>query len=152
MESAKRGMGWLIVIATLVVVAAACGGRDTAGDQRAVTVSDLQQKQYFYQGQYLGRVVTVSAAVSGVSGPRVFTLSGGDSGEETLVVTAQPAGVAMGQLVRVTGTVGQLHRSAPSQGAPYLQADLYPKYETQAYLYAATVQPQRRLSRASVGR
>ncbi|HWR46592.1 MAG TPA: hypothetical protein VN327_03070 [Pseudonocardiaceae bacterium] len=120
MESAKRRMGRLLVIGTLVVVpvAAGCGAGGDAGGQRGVTVSDLAQEQYFYQEPYLGRTVTVSAAVSKVLGPRVFTLSGADSGDDVLVVTGQPVKVAKGQVVRVTGTVGQVHHSAPSEGVP----------------------------------
>lgn len=107
----KRRIGRLTVIGTLVVapLAAACGGGDTAGPEGGVTIGDLQQDQDFYQGEYLGRIVTVSAAVSEVRGPRSLELSGGDFGEDTLlVVTAQPVKIAQGQVVRVTGTVGQL--------------------------------------------
>ena len=139
MESVRRSIGWLVVIGALAVLpVAACGGSD--GPQRGVTVSDLAQKQYFYRGNQLGRTVTVSAAVSEVDGSRVFKLSGGDSSDDLLVLTAQPVDVAKDQEVRVTGTVGQLHHSAPSERVPYLQRDLYDKHDTETYLYDATVQ------------
>lgn len=142
--STKRRIGQLTVIGALTVVplSAACGGGETAGSERGVTVDDLQQEEYFYQGEHLGRTVTVSAAVSEVLGPRWFELSGGDFGDDTLLVTTgQPVEVANGEVVRVTGTVGQLHRSVPSERVPYLQMSLYAKYETEAYLYGATVEP-----------
>ena len=139
MGSVRCSIGWLMVIGALAVlpVAAACGG---GGAQRGVTVSDLAQKQYFYQGNQLGRTVTVSAPVSEVDGSRVFKLSGGDSSDDLLVLTAQPVDVAKDQEVRVTATVGQLHHSAPSERVPYLQRDLYDKHDTETYLYDATVQ------------
>ncbi len=112
MESAKRRVSRLLVIGTLVAVplVAACGrGDDMAGPRRAVTVGDLQHKQYFYQGEYLGRRVTVSAAVSDVLGPRTFELSGADFGDEKLqVVTDAPVEVSKDQVAWATGTVGQI--------------------------------------------
>jgi hypothetical protein len=140
----RRRIGRLIVVGALVIVALvpACGrGDDITGPHRAVTIGDLQHKQYFYQGEYLGRRVTVSAAVSDVLGPRVFELSGGDFGDEKLqVVTDAPVEVSKDQVVRVTGTVGQLKLSAPSERVPYIQENLYAKYETKAYLYDATLE------------
>lgn len=138
-------LGRLLVLGALVVpLAAACGG-DTAGPQRGVTVGDLQQKEYFYQGEHLGRTVTVSATVAAVRGPHAFELSGGDPGDDTLLVLPPMAGrtveVAPGQVVRVTGTVGQLHSSSPSEKVPYVQHSLYDKHTTEAYLYDAAVEP-----------
>jgi hypothetical protein len=137
----------LAVLGALVVVPlmAACGnGADTAGAQRGVTVSDLLHKEYFYQGDYLGRTVTVSAKVSDVLAPQVFELSDGDfRGKKLLVVTDQPVGVSDDEVVRVTGTVGQLHTAVPSEREPYIQEELYARHNTESYLYHATVEPQR---------
>lgn len=152
-EPVKRRIGRLSVIGALVVapLATACG--DTAGPEGGVTISDLQQDQDFYQGEYLGRTVTVSAAVSEVRGPRSLELSGGDFGDDTLlVVAAQPVKVAQGQVVRVTGTVGQLHSSVPSEKIPYVQKDLYASYKTEAYLYDATVEPVPTTQKGKTGR
>lgn len=138
-----RRIGRLGAIGALVVVplVSACGRDSNAGPERNVTIGDVQQKQYFYQGEYLGRTVTVSAPVSEIRGPRSFELSNPDSSADTLlVVTTQPVDLAQGQLVRVTGTVGQFHISPPSEEAPYRQMDLYSKAETKAYLYDATVE------------
>lgn len=152
----KRGAGWLSVIGTLVVVplVAACGaGAPTAGPERGVTVSGLEQREYFYQGDYLGRTVTVSAAVADVLGPRLFELSGGNVGDVKLtVVTDRPIAVSKDAVVRVTGTVGQLHLSAPSDRVPYIQRDLYASQETKAYLYHATVEPLPAAQQGSSGR
>jgi hypothetical protein len=135
----------MVVIGALVAVPlmAACGNPpSTPGPQRAVTVRDLQREEYFYQGDYLGRTVTVSAKISDVLAPGVFELSGGDFRDtKLLVVTDQPAEVSEDEVVRVTGTVGQLHTSVPSEGVPYIQQDPYTRYETKPYLYQATVEP-----------
>lgn len=142
-ESVQRRIGRLAAIGALVVVplVAGCGGGDTAGPHRGTTVDDLQQEQYFYQGNHLGRTVTVSAAVSEVRGPQSFELSGGDFGDATLlVVTSRPVEIVRGRTVRVTGTVGQLHHSFPAEKVPYIQRDLYTKYATEAYLYEASVE------------
>ncbi|MDR7301442.1 hypothetical protein [Haloactinomyces albus] len=139
-----RRVGRLTVLGALVFVpvVAGCGGGDTAGPQRGVTVEELQQEQYFYQGNYLGRTVTISAAVSEVRGPQSFELSGGDFGDDTLlVVTSRPVEIEEGRVVRVTGTAGQLHYSFPSEQVPYIQRGLYAKYATEAYLYEASVEP-----------
>jgi hypothetical protein len=139
----RRRLGRLTMIGTLVVVplVAACESGARAGPQGGVTVSDLQQKQYFYQGEYLGRMVTVSATVSDVLAPRVFELSEGDVRHpKLLVVTDQPVDISEGQAVRVTGIVGQAHTWDPSERVPYIQEDLYTRYETKAYLYHATVE------------
>jgi hypothetical protein len=133
----------LIVVVALVVVplAAACGASaPTTGPERGVTVGDLQHKEYFYQGDFLGQTVTISAKVADVLGPRVFELSGGNVGAQKLtVVTDRPVEVSKNDVVRVTGTVGQLHLSAPSEGVPYIQRELYATPETKPYLYHATV-------------
>lgn len=133
------------MIGTLAVVplAAGCGASaPTAGPQRGVTVGDLQQKEYFYQGDYLGQTVTVSAKVAEVLGPNAFKLSSGNVGAEKLtVVTDRPVEVSKDEVVQVTGTVGQLHLSAPSEDVPYIQRDLYATPETKPYLYHATVEP-----------
>ncbi|MBV8996682.1 MAG: hypothetical protein JO287_23930, partial [Pseudonocardiales bacterium] len=117
-----RSWRWVLVGAVVVVALVACSGGPTAQPQRGVTISDLQHKQYFYQGDYLGRTITVSARVDDVLAPRVFELSDDDyRGEKLLVVTDQPVEVAKDEAVRVTGTVGQLHRSVPSERVPYFQ-------------------------------
>jgi hypothetical protein len=143
----SRGRMRLAVLAALVVVplVAACGdGTAPAGARRSVTVSDLQQREYFYQGDYLGRTVTVSAKVADVLAPEVLELSGGDfRGKKLLVVTDQPVGVSEDEMVRVTGTVGQLHTAVPSEREPYFQEELYARHNTESYLYHATVEPQR---------
>jgi hypothetical protein len=135
----------LTVVSALAVVALAAGcgaSAPTAGPQRGVTVGDLQRKEYFYQGDFLGQTVTVSAKVAEVLGPQVFKLSGGNVGAEKLtVLTDQPVDVSKDEVVRVTGAVGQLHQSAPSEGVPYIQRDLYSTPETKPYLYHATVEP-----------
>ena len=136
----------LTVVGALVVMSlvAACGSSATAGPQRSVTVSDLQRKQYFYQADFLGRAVTLTAMVSDVLGPRVFELSGGDLRDtkllKLLVVTDQPVDISEGQAVRVTGTAGQLHVSFPSDHVPYEQENLYTRYNTKPYVYHATVE------------
>jgi hypothetical protein len=93
-----EGVLWvdrLIVVTLLAVVplAVACGASaPTAGPQRGVTISDLQQKDYFYQGKFLGQTVTVSSKVADVLGPGVFELSGGNVGAEKLTVVTGSAG------------------------------------------------------------
>lgn len=132
----------LIAVLAAVALTGACGGGDTAGSERGVSVGDLQAEEFFYEGEYLGRTVTVSAAVAEVAGPRSVELSGGDFGDEQLlVVSNDPVSVAAGQVVRVTGTVGQLHRTTPADRVPYVQDSLYAQGATEAYLYDAIVEP-----------
>lgn len=135
-------MGRWMVVGALVVVSllAACGAPST-GPQRNITIGDLQRQEYFYQGDYLGRTLTVSATVSDVLAPRVVELSGGDLRDaKLLVVTDQPVDVSEGQAVQVTGTAGQLHSSFPSDHVPYEQEDLYTSYDTKPYLYHGAVE------------
>ena len=140
MAGGKRRSWRLVLVGALVVVPlAARGGGPTAQAQRGATISDLQHKQYFYQGDYLGRTITVSGRVDDVLAPRVFELSDEHRGDKLLVVTDQPVEASKDEAVRVTGTVGQLHRSAPSERVPYFQQDLYTRHETDAYLYHATI-------------
>ncbi len=147
LRTARTRIGQLAVIGALVVVplVAGCGNAAApAGEQRSVTVNDLLQGQYFYQGDHLGRTVTVSAKVFDVPAPRVLELSGDDfRGKKLLVVTDQPVGVSKDEMVRVTGTVGQLHTAVPSEREPYIQEELYARHNTESYLYHATVEPQR---------
>jgi len=134
---------WIVVGALVVMplVAACGGGALTTGPPRNITIGDLQHKEYFYQGDYLGRTVTLSATVSDVLAPRVTEVSGGDLRDaKLLVVTDQPVDVSEGQAVRVTGTVGQLHTSFPSDHVPYEQEDLYTRYDTKPYLYHGAVE------------
>lgn len=142
MERGKRQSWRLVAVGALVVVPlAGCGGGSTTQAQQVVTVSDLQHKAYFYQGNYLGRTITVSARVDDVLAPRVFELSDEHyRDEKLLVVTDQPVDVSKNETLRVTGTVGQLHRSVPSERVPYVQQDLYTRQETDAYLYHATIE------------
>jgi hypothetical protein len=143
-RSARCGFGRALVLfgaLAIVPLAAACGDGDTAGPERNVSVGDLTQEEAFYEGKYLGRTVTVSAAVYEVRGPLSFELSGGDYGDEpVLVLSEQPVSVVAGEVVRVTGTVGQLHESLPSDKLPYVQRGLYPAYDTEAYLFDADVE------------
>jgi hypothetical protein len=152
-EAGKRRNRLLMVVGALVVVTmAACGGRPTAQPQRGITISDLQHKQYFYQGDYLGRTITISARVDDVLAPRVFELSDDHyPGEKLLVVTDQPVEVSKDEAIWVTGTVGQLHRSAPSERVPYVQQDLYARHETDSYLYHATIESVPATSRPASG-
>jgi hypothetical protein len=140
----KGRFGGLAAIGALLVapMATACGSDDTAGPDRGVTVSDLQKEEYFFEGDYLGRTVTVTARVAEVPEPDSFELSGGDFGDATLLVsTGDPVEVTKGEVVRVTGTVGQFHESFPVQGVPYIQESLYSKHATESYLYDASVEP-----------
>jgi hypothetical protein len=102
----------------LVVVLAACGGADTAGRHEHVTVSDLQEPTYFYEGDHLGEVVTVSAAVARVRDPHTVELSGDDPGAATMtVLTRQAVSLSQGQAVQVTGRMDRVGESGPDLGA-----------------------------------
>lgn len=141
MERRRRRSWRVIVVGALVVVPLAACGSPTTQPQRGVTIRNLQHKSYFYQGDYLARTITVSARVDDVLSPRVFELSDEDyRAEKLLVVTDQPVEVSKDEAVRVTGTVGQLHRTVPSEGVPYIQRELYARQDTDAYLYHATVE------------
>ncbi len=126
----------------LTAVLAGCRAEEqSAGPERGVDVEEIQEPQYFYEGEYLGQEVTVSATVTDVIDPGSFELAGESYGEDSLLVqTAAPTLVEVGQVVQVTGTVGQFHRLAEDDYAPGTY-DRYEKYETEAYLYDATVQP-----------
>ncbi|MBW0089606.1 hypothetical protein I4I73_02555 [Pseudonocardia sp. KRD-184] len=106
-----------------------------------MTVAEIEEPQNFYEGEYLGRRVEVRAEVTNVLDPRHLELAGQDYGEDSLLVrTAEPTGVVQGQVVRAVGTVGQYHRFLEEEGVPPVQYDMYEEYETEAYLYDATVE------------
>jgi hypothetical protein len=132
------GVGVVLAAATLT----ACGAEgETTGPESGVSVQEVQEPENFYEGDYLGQEVTVSATVTDVISPQSFVLAGADYGEDSLLVqTPTPVTVAKGQMVQVTGTVGQFHRLAESDYAPGTY-DRYEQYETEAYLYDATVTP-----------
>jgi hypothetical protein len=119
-----------------------CGdGAGTAGPEQGVTVAEIEEPQNFYEGEYLGRRVEVSAEVTDVLDPRHLELAGEDYGEESLLVrTVEPVGVVQGQVVRAVGTVGQYHLFLEEEGVPPVQYDMYEEYETEPYLYDATVE------------
>jgi hypothetical protein len=126
----------------LLVLAAACGGDSSAGPEAGVTIAELEENQYFYEGEYLGQTVTVSAAVSEVLAADRIEVNGGAYGDESLLVIAQhPLDVAVGDVVRITGTVGQYHVTAEEEGVPPVQYDMYEDYESEEYLHDATVEP-----------
>lgn len=130
-----------VLAAVVPVSLAGCADDGTAGPERGVTVEEIQEPQYFYEGEYLGQEVTVSAAVTQVIGPGSFELAGREYGDDSLLVmTSGPVAVSEGQVVSVTGTVGQYHRLAEGDYAPGTY-DRYEKYETEAYLYDATLRP-----------
>jgi hypothetical protein len=121
-------------------VLAGCGaGDDTAGPERGVDVGEIQEEQPYFQGDYLGQQVTVSATVTRVLSPTGVELAGGDYGDDSLlVVTAEPTRVRAGDEVRATGTVGQYHRVLDDDPMQY---GLYEDYLTEAYLYDARLEP-----------
>ncbi|MFB9386657.1 hypothetical protein ACFFTK_26195 [Pseudonocardia petroleophila] len=122
-------------------VLGACSTQETAGPESGVTIEEIQEPQNFYEGEYLGQRVTVSAEVTDVLDPSSFELAGQEYGEDSLLVqTAAPTEVRQGEVVRVVGTVGQYHRFAESEGVPPVQYDMYEEYETEAYLYDATIE------------
>jgi hypothetical protein len=125
-----------------VPLTAACGDPDTASPPGGLTVDGLHRRgTAFYQGEYLGQVVTVSAPVAEVVDAHTVELSGGDPRDVTVtVLTRTPVDVTEGAVVRVTGTVGQLHTVPASDRVPYVQRPLYAPYETEPYLYDATVE------------
>lgn len=128
----------------LTLAASGCGaGTGTAGGPApSVTVDELQAKQYFYNGEYLGRPVTVSSRVTGTPRPGELRLAGDEPDDPPLtVLTAEPVTIRPGTPLRVTGTVGQLHTSFPSDTVPYVQRPLYARYDTEPYLYDATLEP-----------
>lgn len=129
-------------VATLVAAAGlvGCGRAESSGPEAGVTVNDLLGSEEYFEGDYLGRRVTVSATVSEVLAPRSFELDGVDYGDPSLLVqTPEPVVVEEGQVLRVTGTVGQFHRLSEDDYAPG-SYDLYEDYETEPYLYGATVE------------
>jgi hypothetical protein len=104
-----------------------------------VTVNDIQESENYFEREYLGRDVTVSATVTEVLGPRSFELDGAGYGEDSLLVqTPEPVVVEEAQVLRVSGTVGQFHRLSEDDYAPG-SYDLYEEYETEAYLLGCLV-------------
>jgi hypothetical protein len=136
----RRARLGVIVMVMVVLLLGACGGADTGNPSTPpeLTLGEVEQEQPFYEGEYLGRTLTV---VAEVRGSRSLELSGAGLNRRLEVLTRQPVSAAKGQTVRVTGTVGQLHVVSPSDRVPYLQEeDLYSQAETQPYLYAASVE------------
>jgi hypothetical protein len=122
---------------------AGCGDSDSsAGPERGVTVEEVEEDQYFHEGEYLGQTVTVSAAVSEVLAENRIEVNGTDHGDDSLLVIAgEPLDVAVGDIVRITGTVGQYHVTMEEEGVPPVPYDQYEKYETEAFLYDAKIEP-----------
>jgi hypothetical protein len=127
--------------AVLATVLTGAGLAGCAGPPAQPSVSDLAARQFFYAGDYLGKVLTVPGRVAEVYGPTVFSLEGRKPAS-VLVVTDQPVSVHNDEQVTVTGTAGQLHPSASSEKAPYIQTHLYNDFTTSAYLYHARVTPR----------
>jgi hypothetical protein len=143
---ARVGLGVVLIVMLLV---AGCGGvvrgaadHGAAGGGTApsgeLTVDELREPQFFYQGDRLGQRVTVHGEVADVAGPGVLDLAG--MGGTLTVMTRGPVTAASGATVTVTGTVGQLHTTQPSDRVPYIQNDLYAKATTETYLFDATIE------------
>jgi hypothetical protein len=132
---------WVVLVTMLLL--AACGGAKAGGRPLPPELSlrELQQSQPFYQGEYLGRRVAVTGKVAEMHEPRWLEVSSDTGGEKLTVLTLRPVTGLVGDAVRVTGNVGQLHHVSPSDRVPYLQEDLYSQATTQAYLYDAVVEP-----------
>lgn len=117
-----------------------CAEPETTGPESGITVNDIQGSEKYFEGDHLGRQVTVSATVTEVLGPRSLEIDGADYGDDSLLVqTPEPVAVEEGHVLRVSGTVGQFHRLSEDDYAPG-SYDLYEDYETEAYLYGATVE------------
>lgn len=118
----------------------ACAEPETDGPESGVTVNDIQESQNYFEGDYLGQQVTVRATVTEVLGPRSFELDGAGYGDDSLLVqTPESVVVEEGQIVTVSGIVGQFHRLSEDDYAPG-SYDLYEEYETEAYVYGAVVE------------
>lgn len=134
----RRGAAVLALACGPVLVG--CGAEeDSAGPERGVTVDEIQEEQPYFEGDYLGQQVTVTATVTKVLAPTSVELAGRDYGDESLlVVTAEPTEVTVGELVRATGIVGQYHLVIEDDPA---QTGLYAEYNTEPYLHTATLEP-----------
>ncbi|MGH8966374.1 MAG: hypothetical protein ACRDXB_13755 [Actinomycetes bacterium] len=138
----RKRRGAAAILSLLLALAVACGEDVSVGSDAGMTVEEIQEDQYFYEGEYLGQTVTISAAVSQVLAADRIEVNGGSHGDESLLVIARhPLEVALGDMVRITGTVGQYHVTMEAEGVPPVQYDMYEKYETEAYLSDATVEP-----------
>lgn len=84
--------------------AVACG--DEAEEP---TVEEITDVNYFGDtDEFVGDTVTLEAEVTEVLSPQSFELGGQDWGDESLLVTsAEPVDVQQGNMVEVTGTVGE---------------------------------------------
>lgn len=133
----------LVTVVLAAALLAGCGttADDSAGPERGATVAEIVEPDNFYEGDYLGQRVVVSAAVTDVIDPRTIEIGGAEFGEDSLLVqTATPVQARIGDVVRAVGIVGQFHRLSESDYAPGTY-DRYEEYETEAYLYNATVTP-----------
>jgi len=139
----RRRRGVVAIAPLILALAVACGDDSSAGPEAGVTIEDLEENQYFYEGEYLGQTVTVSAAVSEILTEDRIEVNGGEYGDESLlVIMKQPVDVAVGDVIRITGTVGQYHMTMEeAEGVPPVQYDVYEDYESEEYLYDATVEP-----------
>lgn len=127
--------------AAALLILAGCGAQDTAGPEIGVTAQDVQEPENFYEGDYLGQRVTVSAAVAEVIDADSIELAAQGYGDDSLLVrSTEPVDAAVGDVVRVTGTVGQYQTFLEEEGVPPVQYDMYEEYETEAYLYDAVVE------------
>lgn len=79
---------------------------------------------------------------SEVLGETTLEVNGADYVEDSLlVVTSAPVEAGVGDVLRITGTVGQFPRVTEGEAPIYNQSpELYEEYETEAYLHDATVE------------
>lgn len=133
--------GAVLTVLTAVALTGCAEGTGGGEPGPGVGVAELEEPQNFYEGEYLGRRVTVTALVTDVISPDSFEVGGAEYGEDSLLVmtvAADPPRV--GEQVRVTGTVGQFHRLSEDDYAPG-SYDRYEANETEPYLYGAVAEP-----------
>jgi hypothetical protein len=102
-----RAPRWVAAGAAVLLSLSACGDDETAGPETGADVGDVVEEDgSFKVDEYKGQTVTVSAEIEDMLSPKSFVLSGGQQGDDRLLVlTEQPTDLDEGEVVQVTGTV-----------------------------------------------
>ena len=138
----RRGRALLVVgaLAAVPFATTACGDETAAPE----TTTEATQDDYFASKEFLGREVTVSAAVTAVLGDKSFVLDGSEYGDESLLVLSADEAKGMdlqeGDVVRVTGTVEDFAYANYRDQYGLIDDGVYTTYGDEEFLAARNVE------------
>lgn len=127
-------------LALLPFAAVGCA-EDTTDEDTATVAEDDAQHEYFGSDQFVGDDVVVSAVVTDVLGDKAFVLDGSEYGDESLLVlSADLDGVRVGDVVRLTGIVGEFVHADYREEYGLFDEGVYDLFVDEEFLLAQSVQ------------